>query len=114
MGRLARPYDPQTDNPLVIDSVSAPGTRHTGDFQETPSGKDAVFTSTLALTGYDTGLIHREVFRFDESSGVECPSCNSTEEEASGRGFPAVYRARDFQTMAGSSSIPRKDWSTVT
>jgi hypothetical protein len=84
LGPLARPYDPHTDNPLVIDSVSSPATRHTGDFAVTPSGNDAVFTSTESLTGYNTGLIHREVYRYDESSGIECPSCNSTEEQAAG------------------------------
>ena len=58
------PSDPSTDNPLVIDSVSAAGTRNTADFQVTPSGDDAVFTSTLPLTGYDNAA-HREVFRYD-------------------------------------------------
>ena len=84
LGPPARPSDPQTDNPLVIDSVSSPGSRHTGDFQVTPSGEDAVFTATLPLTGYDNGLIHREVFRFDATHGVECVSCSSTGEQATG------------------------------
>ena len=50
----------------------------------TPSGDDAAFTSTLPLTGYDNGLVHPEVFRYDSGSGVECASCNPTSEQAIG------------------------------
>jgi hypothetical protein len=78
------PSDPETDNPLVIDSVSSPGTRNTADFGVTPSGNDAVFTSSLPLTGYDTGLVHREIYRYDAANGVECASCNPTDEQATG------------------------------
>ena len=83
-GLPARPSDPQTDNPLVIDSVSSPGARHSADFQVTPSGDDAAFTSTLPVTGYDNGLIHREVFRYDATNAVECASCSPTGEQATG------------------------------
>ena len=44
------------DNPLVLDSVSEPEARHTADFQQTPSGNDAVFPSTLALAGGEEEL----------------------------------------------------------
>ena len=83
-GPSALPSDPRTDNPLVIDSVNSPDTRHTGDFEVTPSGNDAVFTSTLPETGYDNGLVHREVFRYDTVSGLDCPSCSPTAEQATG------------------------------
>jgi hypothetical protein len=77
------PSDPSTDNPAVIDSVSAPGVLNTADFQVDPSG-DAVFTSTLPLTGYDNAA-HREVFRYDGPSGqLTCASCNPTREQATG------------------------------
>ncbi len=78
------PRDVQTDSPVVIDSVSEPGSARTGDFQVTPSGDDAAFTSTLSLTGYDNGVVHPEVFRYDSGSGVECASCNQTSEQAIG------------------------------
>ena len=78
------PSDPSTDNPLVVDSVSAAGTRNTADFQVTPAGDDAVFTSTLPLTGYDNAG-HREVFRYDAPSDtLDCASCNPTGEQATG------------------------------
>jgi len=80
------PPDEETDNPLVIDSVDSPGARDTADFQVTPSGNDVAFTSTLPLTNYDTGLIHREVYRYDAVKGLECASCNQTHEQATGRG----------------------------
>jgi hypothetical protein len=83
-GPAVTPSDPNTDNPLVIDSLSSAGTRFMGDFQVNPSGDNAVFTSTLPLTGYET-LGHREVYRYDEPSGtLNCVSCNSTGEPASG------------------------------
>ena len=84
-GPPVTPPDEEVDNPLVIDSVTSPGIRHTSDFQATPSGADAAFTSTLSLTHYDTGLTHREVYRYDAEKGVECASCNQTEEQASGQ-----------------------------
>ena len=83
-GPLVVPPDPSTDSPLVIDSVSSAGTRNTADFQVSPSGNDAVFTSTLSLTGYDNAA-HREVFRYDApSDNLDCASCNPTGEQATG------------------------------
>ncbi len=83
-GPAVVPNDPNTDNPLLIDSLGSAGTRFMGDFQVNPSGGQAVFTSTLPLTGYET-LGHREVYRYDQQSDtVECASCNSTGEPASG------------------------------
>ena len=83
-GPAVVPPDPHTDNPVVVDSVSSGGTRNTADFQVNASGNDAVFTSTLPLTGYDNGG-HREVFRYDAPSGsLDCASCNPTGEQATG------------------------------
>jgi hypothetical protein len=74
--------DPEADNPLVIDSVGSPGVRHTADFQITPSGNDAAFTSVLPLTGYDTAA-HREIYRYDApSEELACVSCSPTTEQA--------------------------------
>src|SRR5262249_46370610 len=75
---------PNTDNPLVLHSLGSAGTRYTADFQVNPSGDDAVFTSTLPLTGYEN-LGHREVYRYDDTAGtLDCASCNSTGEPATG------------------------------
>ena len=83
-GPAAVPTDPEVDNPLVVDSVSSPGTRHPADFQISPSGDDAVFPSTLPLTGYDNAA-HSEIFRYDTpTEKLECASCNPTSEQASG------------------------------
>jgi hypothetical protein len=78
------PPDPNTDNPVVVDSVSSPGTLNTADFQANPKGGYAVFTSTLPLTNYGNAA-HREVFRYAESGEtLECVSCNPTGEQATG------------------------------
>ncbi len=79
------PSDPNTDNPAVVDSVGSPAARETADFQLNSSGNDAVFTSTLPLTGYDSAA-NREVFRYQESSAeLSCASCNPTGEQAIGQ-----------------------------
>jgi hypothetical protein len=78
------PFDPSTDNPVVLDSVSTPGARNTADFQVNSSGNDAAFTSTLPLTGFDNAA-HREVFRYDAPSDtLDCASCNPTGEQETG------------------------------
>jgi hypothetical protein len=77
------PPDPSTDNPVVVNSVSESAVRNTGDFQVSSSGDDAVFTSTLPLTGYDNAS-HRQVFRYHHpSSTLDCVSCNPTGEQSS-------------------------------
>ena len=83
-GPAAVPPEPRTDNPLVIDSVSSPDARNGADFEVTPSGNDAVFTSTLPLTEYDNAEVHREIFRYEAGSGLNCASCNPTGEQATG------------------------------
>ena len=61
------PILPHDLTPTTRSSSTAsapPATRNTADFQVTPSGDYAVFTSALSLTGYDNAG-HREVFRYD-------------------------------------------------
>jgi hypothetical protein len=36
------------------------------------------------LTEYDNAEVHREIFRFDSETGIDCASCNPTGERASG------------------------------
>ncbi len=83
-GPLVLAPDPRTDNPMIIDSVNDSGTRHTGDFQITPSGDDGVFVTTVPLTGY-TNAGHEEVFRYDSpGDALDCISCNPTGARAVG------------------------------
>lgn len=65
----------EPDNPLVVDSVSAAATRHTGDFQTTASGDYAAFVSAMPLTGVHT-FGHLQVFRFAAAGGLVCASCD--------------------------------------
>ena len=58
----------EPNNPVVIDSVKAGATRRTGDFQVTPSGGFAAFTSALPLTGVDY-FGFRNVFSYDADAG---------------------------------------------
>ncbi len=68
----------QTDNPAVIHATNDAGTRHTEDFQVTPDGRYAAFSSTLPLTGF-TNRGYSEVFRYDsDSEQIDCASCPST------------------------------------
>ena len=68
----------EPDNPLVRNSVADAAIRHTADFQVTPSGDDAVFTSSLALGSVEaTGS--PEVFRYHRSPRrIDCASCPPT------------------------------------
>ncbi len=68
----------EPDNPLVLDSVKANTARRTGDFQVTPGGGYAVFTSALELTGIHTfGFL--QIFRYSGNGGsLVCSSCDLT------------------------------------
>ena len=75
---LALASDARIDNPAIVDSVNDSGTRHTADFQVTPSGEDAAFSAAVSLTGFDSGG-HVEIFRYDSAhDAIECASCNPT------------------------------------
>jgi hypothetical protein len=68
----------ESDNPLLLDSLQANATRKTGDFQTTPSGNYAAFTSNLPLSGVSTKGF-RNVYRYAAGSGqLDCASCNTT------------------------------------
>ena len=75
---------PLIDNPAVLDSVTEPETRHTADFQLSPTGSFAAFPSTLALAGQgeETGG-HAELYRYDASTeALACASCTRTGESS--------------------------------
>jgi hypothetical protein len=68
----------EPDNPLVLDSVKSSATRRAGDFQVTPEGHFAAFTSALPLTGVGN-FGFRSVFRFDAGTDqLLCASCDTT------------------------------------
>jgi hypothetical protein len=83
-GPLGIPPNPKVDSPVVVHSLGSSAERHPGDFQVTPSGKYAVFPSTLPLTGYEN-VDHLEVYRYNAQSGTaDCSSCKPTGEQAAG------------------------------
>jgi hypothetical protein len=64
------------DNPLVIDSVRDAAARHTDEFQVTPTGDYAVFTTNRSLDSNFANEEHTEIYRYSASDGaVECISC---------------------------------------
>jgi hypothetical protein len=72
------PYEP-IDNPAVVHAVKQAGIHDWGDFQVTPTGDFAAFTTRLPLDeGFDN-INHAEVYRFDASTKVlDCVSCPAT------------------------------------
>jgi hypothetical protein len=79
------PYAP-IDNPAVVHGVTRSGSHDYGDFQVTPDGRFAVFSSVLPLTGYDTNG-HSEVYRYDaDGNQLNCASCPPTNARAEGDG----------------------------
>lgn len=83
-GPAVTPSDPAVDNPLVIDSLESSAEHRLDDFQLSPVGNHAVFTSTRSLTGYDNGA-HRQVYRYDaQSDTLDCASCNPTGQRSTG------------------------------
>jgi hypothetical protein len=100
-GPLVLAPDARTDSPIVIDSVNESGTRHTGDFEITPSGQDAAFTSTIPLTGYDNSGV-QEIYRYDAATeGLSCVSCNPTGRRPAG---PSAM-ARDGLSLTDSGAV---------
>ncbi|HEY1285744.1 MAG TPA: hypothetical protein VGF04_06615 [Solirubrobacterales bacterium] len=71
------PYEP-IDNPAVIHGVKGSGTHSYADFQVTPDGRYAVFSSVVPLTGYKNQG-HSEVYRYDsQADALDCASCAPT------------------------------------
>jgi len=102
-GPLELAPSPLTDNPLVLDSVTEPETRHTADFQTTPDGHFAAFPSTLALAGREEETAgHTEAYRYDASAGaLACASCTPT-------GIPSASEAslaQDGQSLANDGAV---------
>ena len=67
-----------TTDPLVLHAREDTAPRYTADFQITPSGRYAVFTSRRPITNYPTNG-HQEIYRYDAVGGeLICVSCAST------------------------------------
>jgi hypothetical protein len=71
-------YEP-IDNPAIIHAVKRAGTYNSADFEVTPSGHHAAFSSVMPLDGYENGG-HYEVFRYEtqEAGAPACVSCSVT------------------------------------
>ena len=68
------PYRP-IDNPAVVHGLNRSGVQSNEDFQVTPDGRYAVFSSVVPMTGY-VNLGHLEIFRYDSvDDELACPSC---------------------------------------
>ena len=67
------------DSPTVVHAVSDAGTRHTADFQVTPDGSYAAFSSIQKLLPTVDNLGHTEVYRYDApGQTLKCISCSPT------------------------------------
>jgi sugar lactone lactonase YvrE len=78
------PYEP-IDNPAVVHAVKRSGTHDWSDFQVSPTGQFAAFTTRLPLEEGFENLEHSEVYRYDSSSqALDCVSCPPTNALATG------------------------------
>lgn len=70
----------EPDNPLIEHGVRRTEVRDSADFQVTPDGEFASFSSTLPLTGY-LNRGHSEIYRYTARPGdeaLDCVSCAPT------------------------------------
>jgi hypothetical protein len=68
----------EASDPAVTHAVEDSDTRSFGDFQVTPSGQFAAFSSATALTGFPT-FGHRAIYRHDAGAdSLVCASCPTT------------------------------------
>jgi hypothetical protein len=78
------PYAP-IDNPAVVNAVQQTGTHSYGDFQVTPSGDYAAFTTRQPLDPNFENFGHSEVYRYDATAPtLECASCPPSNALATG------------------------------
>ena len=68
----------EASNAAITDAVEESDARASGDFQVTPSGEFAVFSSGTALTGFPT-FGHTAIYRYDAGTDqLLCASCPTT------------------------------------
>jgi hypothetical protein len=68
----------EADSAPVSNALTQSAVHTYSDFQVTPSGEDAVFTTKLSPNGYDNRG-HSEVYRYDVGSdSLDCASCAPT------------------------------------
>ncbi len=68
---------------LVLDAVKEAASYKSADFQVTPNGEFAVFTTVRPLNEYDNAG-HSEVYRYNVFGGLDCASCNQANARATG------------------------------
>ena len=80
--RFIATLDPE--DPEVLDALSEAETRHTADFQVTPSGEYAAFPSTEPLDQSYDNAEYSEIYRYAAQTGkLDCVSCDPTGVEPS-------------------------------
>jgi hypothetical protein len=73
-GTAPAPYAP-IDNPAAVHAIEQAGVHSYEDFQITPDGRYAIFSSSVPLTGFLTHG-HGEIYRYDSHlETLRCPSC---------------------------------------
>jgi hypothetical protein len=78
------PYTP-IDNPAVVHAVQQSETHSYGDFQVTPSGDFAAFTTRQPLDPSFENFGHSEAYRYDASTqALDCVSCPPSNALATG------------------------------
>jgi hypothetical protein len=70
--QLVATIDP--DNPALLHAVTENEFHRYGDFQVTPDGAYAAFSTTVPLTNYPT-YGHSEIYRYATEGAVDCVSC---------------------------------------
>ncbi len=90
----------------MLDSVKEAEVRKTADFQVTPSGEFAVFSTTQPLTDYENAG-YSEIYRYDAglTGNLTCASCDPTNADAPAT-RPSPPTASASPKTAASSSTP--------
>ncbi len=104
------PYRP-IDQPGVVHGVQRSALHNYEDFQVTPNGRYAVFSSVVPLTGY-INVGHSEIYRYDTvEERLECVSCapsgavGGSDVKLSGSGLNLTDDGRVFFTSRESFTL---------
>jgi hypothetical protein len=109
-GLRPTPYEP-INSPAVLHGVHRSAVHSYEDFQVTPDGHYAAFSSIVPLTEYPN-LGHSEIFRYDaDTQTLACPSCAPTgavgasDTKLSGSGLNLIDDGRVFFSTKESYAL---------